>query len=66
MKAVNPDHKTLLRRRGLRVTLQRELILDALAEDNGHHTPAGNFFTAWTLKDRIAKWLNPAPLPYRS
>ncbi len=32
---------------------------------NGHHTPAGNFFTAWALKDRITKWLDPAPLPYR-
>lgn len=32
----------------------------------GHHTPAGNFFTAWALKERVAKWLKPAPLPYRS
>ncbi len=32
---------------------------------NGHHTPAGNFFTAWVLKDRVTKWLDPAPLPYR-
>ena len=32
---------------------------------NGHHTPAGNFFTAWALKDRVTKWLDPAPLPYR-
>jgi hypothetical protein len=32
---------------------------------NGHHTPAGNFFTAWAIKDRLAKWLDPAPLPYR-
>ena len=32
---------------------------------NGHHTPAGNFYTAWTIKDRVAKWLDPAPFPYR-
>ncbi|MBI2946019.1 MAG: SGNH/GDSL hydrolase family protein [Verrucomicrobia bacterium] len=32
---------------------------------NGHHTPAGNFFTAWAIKGRVAKWLDPAPLPYR-
>jgi hypothetical protein len=31
----------------------------------GHHTPAGNFFTAWALKDHLVKWLDPAPLPYR-
>ena len=32
---------------------------------NGHHTPPGNYFTAWTLKDHVRKWLDPAPLPYR-
>jgi len=32
---------------------------------NGHHTPRGNFFTAWAIKDRIIQWLNPKPLPYR-
>jgi len=32
---------------------------------NGHHTPRGNFFTAWALKDRVVQWLNPKPLPYR-
>lgn len=31
---------------------------------NGHHTPRGNFFTAWALKDRIVQWLDPKPLPY--
>jgi hypothetical protein len=31
----------------------------------GHHTPAGNFFTAWAVRDRLIKWLEPAPLPYR-
>jgi hypothetical protein len=31
----------------------------------GHHTPAGNFFTASALRDRLIKWLEPAPLPYR-
>ncbi|MDA1274519.1 MAG: hypothetical protein O2960_10785 [Verrucomicrobia bacterium] len=32
---------------------------------NGHHTPAGNFFTAWSIKDRVAERLDPPPLPYR-
>jgi len=32
---------------------------------NGHHTPRGNFFTAWALKDRMVEWLDPKPLPYR-
>jgi len=32
---------------------------------NGHHTPRGNFFTAWAIKDRLIQWLNPKPLPYR-
>lgn len=32
---------------------------------NGHHTPRGNFFTAWAIKDRIVPWLEPKPLPYR-
>ncbi len=32
---------------------------------NGHHTPAGNFFTALGLKDRIVEWLDPPPAPYR-
>jgi hypothetical protein len=31
----------------------------------GHLTPAGNFFTAWALKDPLVKWLDPAPAPYR-
>jgi hypothetical protein len=32
---------------------------------NGHHSPAGNFFTAWALRDTLVRWLDPAPLPYR-
>ena len=32
---------------------------------NGHHTPRGNFFTAWVLKDEVVQWLDPKPLPYR-
>ncbi len=32
---------------------------------NGHHSPAGNFYTAWAIKDQVANWLEPAPLPYR-
>ncbi len=31
----------------------------------GHHTPAGNFFTAWAIKKRVCEWLDPRPLPYR-
>ena len=31
----------------------------------GHHNPAGNFFTAWTIKKRLLAWLDPPPLPYR-
>jgi hypothetical protein len=32
----------------------------------GHHSPAGNYFTAWALKDAVVKWLEPRPLPYRA
>lgn len=32
---------------------------------NGHHTPRGNFFTAWAVKDTVVQWLEPKPLPYR-
>jgi len=31
----------------------------------GHHTPRGNFFFAWAIKDRLVEWLDPKPLPYR-
>jgi len=31
----------------------------------GHHTPAGNFFTAWALKRHVVDWLQPRPAPYR-
>jgi hypothetical protein len=30
----------------------------------GHHTPRGNFFFAWALRDRLVEWLDPKPLPY--
>ncbi len=30
----------------------------------GHHNPAGNFFTAWALKNQVVDWLDPTPLPY--
>jgi hypothetical protein len=30
----------------------------------GHATPAGNFFTAWAIKDAVVQWLDPKPLPY--
>ena len=32
---------------------------------NGHHTPLGNFFTAWAIKDAVVQWLDPRPRPYR-
>ncbi len=32
---------------------------------NGHHTPRGNFFTAWAIKKYVVEWLEPKPLPYR-
>ena len=32
----------------------------------GHHTPLGNFFFAWAIKNRIVSWLDPKPLPYRT
>ena len=32
---------------------------------NGHHTPRGNFFFAWGIKQDIVNWLDPKPLPYR-
>ena len=31
----------------------------------GHHNPAGNFFFAWALKNRLVEWLDPRPSPYR-
>ncbi len=31
---------------------------------NGHHSPAGNYFTAWAIKDAVAQWLEPKPSPY--
>ena len=33
---------------------------------NGHHTPAGNFFTAWAIKSKVVTWLDPKPLPYQN
>lgn len=32
----------------------------------GHYSPAGNFFCAMALKDKVVKWLDPRPLPYRN
>jgi hypothetical protein len=32
---------------------------------NGHHSPAGNYFLASAIRDRLIKALEPAPLPYR-
>jgi hypothetical protein len=31
----------------------------------GHHSPAGNFFLANAVRDRLIQALEPAPLPYR-
>jgi len=33
---------------------------------NGHHSPAGNFFTAWAIKNKVVAWLDPKPLPYQN
>jgi hypothetical protein len=33
---------------------------------NGHHTPRGNFFFAWGIKERVVDWLEPKPIPYGS
>ncbi len=39
--------------------------LDRYYIGHQHHTPAGNFFTTWAIKDRACRWLDPEPLPYR-
>ena len=31
----------------------------------GHYGPAGNFFCAWALKDKLVEWLDPKPKAYR-
>ncbi|MEE2753608.1 MAG: hypothetical protein VX910_06460 [Candidatus Latescibacterota bacterium] len=33
---------------------------------NGHHTPRGNYFFAWAIKDRLVEWLEPRPISYTS
>jgi hypothetical protein len=33
---------------------------------NGHYTPAGNAFFAFAVKDRLVRWLEPAPVAYRT
>lgn len=40
--------------------------LDALLDPYwiGHHSPAGNYFTAWALMDKVVDWLDPTPAPY--
>lgn len=32
---------------------------------NGHHSPAGNFFFASSIREQLIRWLDPPPLPYR-
>ena len=31
----------------------------------GHYSPAGNFFCAWAVKDKLVEWLDPKPKAYR-
>ncbi|HMB00943.1 MAG TPA: hypothetical protein VKS21_08145 [Spirochaetota bacterium] len=31
----------------------------------GHYNPAGNHFFAFSIKDKLINWLNPAPVTYR-
>jgi len=31
----------------------------------GHHSPRGNFFTAWAIKNKVVEWLEPKPMPYK-
>jgi hypothetical protein len=31
----------------------------------GHYTPLGNFFQAFAIKDKVATFLDPKPIPYR-
>ena len=31
----------------------------------GHHNSAGNFFTAWTIREAVVDWLKPKPQPYQ-
>lgn len=31
----------------------------------GHYSPAGNHFFAYSIKDRIVKWLDPKPITYK-
>ncbi len=32
---------------------------------NGHYNPAGNLFTAMTIKDAVVRWLDPKPRTYQ-
>ena len=32
---------------------------------NGHYNPAGNLFTAMTIKDAVVRWLDPKPKTYQ-
>jgi hypothetical protein len=32
----------------------------------GHYNPRGNHFFAYSIKDTVRRWLDPAPVPYRS
>ena len=42
-----------------------EIYLDRYYIGHQHHTPAGNFLTAWAIKDKVCQWMDPEPLPYR-
>ena len=32
----------------------------------GHYNPAGNGFFAYSIKDKVASWLDPKPVPYQN
>lgn len=33
---------------------------------NSHHNPAGNFFSAWTIREAVVDSLQPKPRPYQT
>lgn len=45
-------------------TLDIDGYLDRYYVGHGHHSPAGNFFTANALIELILKWVDPKPVPY--
>ena len=47
-------------------TFDLNTFVDRYYVNGGHHTPTGNAFTAWTMMDEVADWLDPKPLTYQS